>query len=94
MSANEETHLKRPNYFLWTALIVGVLATIAVVKPALFTNTITDVSKFFYMKFDWMIMWLPSWHLPCAWSLLYPPASAISGWAEKMPNPNIRFSRG
>ena len=52
MSANEETHLKRPNYFLWTALIVGVLATIAVVKPALFTNTITDVSKFFYLKFD------------------------------------------
>ena len=59
MSANEETQPKRPNYFLWTAPLVGALATIAVVKPTLFTNTITDVSKFFYMKFDWLIMWLP-----------------------------------
>lgn len=49
MSANEETQPKRPNYFLWTAPLVGALATIAVVKPTLFTNTITDVSKFFYM---------------------------------------------
>ena len=59
MSVNEETQPKRPNYFLWTAPLVGALATIAVVKPTLFTNTITDVSKFFYMKFDWLIMWLP-----------------------------------
>jgi len=59
MSANEEIQPNRPKYFLWTAPIAGALATIAVVKPALFTNTITDVSKFFYMKFDWLIMWLP-----------------------------------
>ena len=59
MSANEEIQPKRPKYFLWTAFIVGILATIAVVEPALFTNTITDVSKFFYLKFDWLIMWLP-----------------------------------
>lgn len=59
MSANEETHLKRPKYFLWTAFIVGILATIAVVEPNLFTDTFTNISKFFYMKFDWLIMWLP-----------------------------------
>ena len=52
MSANEETQPKRPNYFLWTAFIVGILATIAVVEPNLFTDTFTNISKFFYMKFD------------------------------------------
>lgn len=64
MSAKENPPVKRPPYFLWTALLVGLMAVTAVVKPALLTNTVADVGKFFYLKFDWLIMWLPL--LACA----------------------------
>lgn len=94
MSANEETQTKRPNYFLWTAPLVSALATIAVVKPTLFTNTITDVSKFFYMKFDWLIMWLPLLAFTVCMTVALSPASAISGWAERMPSRNIHSFLG
>ena len=60
MSATDPTPAKkRPAYFLWTALLVGLMAATAVVNPTLLTGTIADVSKFFYLKFDWLIMWLP-----------------------------------
>ena len=50
---------KRPNYFLWMALLVGALSVLAVVSPTLLTGTIVAASSFFYQKFDWLIMWLP-----------------------------------
>ncbi|MDO4641104.1 MAG: BCCT family transporter [Neisseria sp.] len=60
MSAKEETPCtKRPNYFLWTSLLVGLASVTAVVNPTLLTDTISGASKFFYLKFDWLIMWLP-----------------------------------
>ncbi len=59
MSAQENPPVKRPNYFLWTSLLVGLMAVTAVVNPTLLTGTIAAVSKFFYLKFDWLIMWLP-----------------------------------
>ncbi|KLT73900.1 glycine/betaine ABC transporter [Neisseria arctica] len=49
----------RPNYFLYTSLIVGLMAVTALWKPTLLTGTIVAVSNFFYQKFDWLIMWLP-----------------------------------
>lgn len=50
---------KRINYFLWSGLIVGITAIIAVIKPALFTGSVVIASRFFYQTFDWLIMWLP-----------------------------------
>ncbi|OSI08133.1 transmembrane transport protein BCCT family [Neisseria animaloris] len=60
MSSEKETPpVKRPAYFVWTSILVGCLAVMAVVNPALLTNSIADISKFFYLKFDWIVMWLP-----------------------------------
>lgn len=50
---------KRPPYFLWTALLVGIMALVAVIKPTLLTGAVSAVSAFIYAKFDWLIMWLP-----------------------------------
>lgn len=50
---------KRPNYFAVTAALVGAMATVAVWQPQLLTGTIAAVSEFVYLKFDWLIMWLP-----------------------------------
>lgn len=50
---------RRPNYFLWTAALVGLMAVVAVVRPTLLTGAVVAASDFFYRKFDWLIMWLP-----------------------------------
>lgn len=50
---------KRPNYFFWTALLVGAMALTAVLRPQALTGAVTAVSAFFYLEFDWLIMWLP-----------------------------------
>ncbi|MCS4532740.1 BCCT family transporter [Neisseria montereyensis] len=59
MSAQETPSAKRPNYFLWTFILVGLMAVTAVADPTLLTNTIATISQFVYLKFDWLIMWLP-----------------------------------
>lgn len=50
---------RRPPYFQWMALIVGLMAATAVIDPTWLTGTIATISTFFYLKFDWLIMWLP-----------------------------------
>ncbi|PNK61956.1 BCCT family transporter [Psychrobacter sp. FDAARGOS_221] len=50
---------KRINYFLYTAILVGIIAAIAVWKPTVLTGVIIAASNFFYQAFDWLIMWLP-----------------------------------
>lgn len=50
---------KRPNYFLYTAPFVAVIAIVAVVWPTLLTNGIIKVTTFLFTKFDWLVTWLP-----------------------------------
>lgn len=50
---------KRPPYFLIMTTLVGAMAITAVVNPTLLTGTVADISQFMYLKFDWLIMWLP-----------------------------------
>lgn len=50
---------RRPNYFLWTSILFTALSLTAVLYPTLLTGAIADLSKYFYSKFDWLIMWLP-----------------------------------
>ncbi|PSJ80685.1 BCCT family transporter [Neisseria iguanae] len=57
--SSQSSDSKRPNYFLWTALLVGAVSLVAVIHPTLLTGTIVAASDFFYRKFDWLIMWLP-----------------------------------
>ncbi|MDO4682298.1 MAG: BCCT family transporter [Lautropia sp.] len=52
-------HARRPAYFQWMALFVGLMAATAVFDPTWLTGTIATISSFFYLKFDWLIMWLP-----------------------------------
>lgn len=35
------------------------MSAVAVFNPTVLTGTITQISSFFYLKFDWLIMWLP-----------------------------------
>ena len=50
---------RRPAYFVWTSLLFIALTAVAVLAPTLLTGTIARVSRFFYLKFDWLVMWLP-----------------------------------
>lgn len=50
---------KRPAYFVWTSLLFLALTAVAVLAPTLLTGTIAQASTFFYLKFDWLVMWLP-----------------------------------
>lgn len=59
MSVENTTPVKRPPYFLVTTLLVGAMSAVAVVSPELLTETVTRFGNFFYLKFDWLIMWLP-----------------------------------
>lgn len=50
---------KRGRYFLWTSLLFLVITSTAIIAPTLLTGSIATAGKFFYSKFDWLVMWLP-----------------------------------
>ncbi|RRD91007.1 BCCT family transporter [Conchiformibius steedae] len=58
-TTDTQTVPRRPDYFKWTAALVGAMAFVAVWRPQLLTGAVQTVSEFFYLKFDWLIMWLP-----------------------------------
>lgn len=50
---------KRPNYFLFTAPFVAIIAIIAVIWPTLLTESIIKTTTFLFTTFDWLVTWLP-----------------------------------
>lgn len=51
--------IKRPNYFLFTAPFVAVIAITAVIYPNLLTNSIIKMTEFLFTSFDWLVVWMP-----------------------------------
>ncbi|MDO5102877.1 MAG: BCCT family transporter [Lautropia sp.] len=79
---------RRPAYFQWTALLVGLMAATAVIDPTLLTGSVANISSFFYLKFDWLIMWLPLLTLAVGLVVALSPrfAHIRLGGAEAVPD--------